>query len=266
MVVRNMKRDPVAKAIKVLGWLIGQPADSAGVREVATALDMSPGGAHRVLSVLVAEGMLRQDPTTSRYSIGVELYRLSNIAAAKAPIRRVALKHMRRLVDACNETALLGIYDRSRQEMIFAASVESSHPLRYVIELNQWLPIYVGAPGLAIMAFLTQDEIESVIERTRLSQVTDLSIAEPYRLELELGKIRKKGCASTKGQLIPGATGLAAPIFGSGGEVVGDVCLTIPEQRLAQDGEGKLLELLMQCTARITEEIGGQPALKQAAE
>lgn len=261
-----MKRDPVVKALKLLSWLIEQPTGSAGVREIASALGMSPSGVHRVLSVLLDEGMVRQDPETSRYSIGIELYRLSNIAAAKAPIRRVALKHMRRLVDACNETALLAVYDRSRLEMIFVATVESSHPLRYVIELNQWLPVHVGAPGLAIMAFLPPEEIAAVIERTRLSPVTNLSITEPYRLEIELEKIRKRGCASTKGQLIPGATGLAAPIFGAGGEVVGDVSLTIPEQRLAQDGEAKLLELLMQCTARITEEIGGRRAVMQAAE
>ena len=261
-----MKRDPVVKALKLLAWLIEQPGGSAGVREIATALKMSPSGVHRLLSVLVEEGMVRQAPETSRYSIGIELYRLSNIAAAKAPIRRVALKHMRRLVDACNETALLAIYDRSRLEMMFAASVESSHPLRYVIELNQWIPVHVGAPGLAIMAFLTPDEIAAVIERTRLSPVTDFSITEPYRLEIELEKIRKNGCASTKGQLIPGATGLAAPIFGSGGEVLGDISLTIPEQRLTQGGEAKLLELLMECATRVTEDIGGHRAVLQAAE
>jgi DNA-binding IclR family transcriptional regulator len=173
---------------------------------------------------------------------------------------------MRGLVDACNETALLGIYDRSRQQMIYAASVESSHPLRYAIELNQWLPIHVGAPGLAIMAFLSPDEIATVIERTRLLPVTSSSITEPYRLELELEKIKQQGCAASNGQLIPGATGLAAPIFGAGGEVVGDVCLMIPEQRLAQGGEAKLLGLLMECTALITTEIGGRRALMQAAE
>jgi hypothetical protein len=42
--------------------------------------------------------------------------------------------------------------------------------------------------------------------------------------------------------------------------------LTIPEQRLAQGGEVKLLELLVECTTLITQEIGGQRALMQAAE
>jgi DNA-binding IclR family transcriptional regulator len=261
-----MKRDPVVKALKLLAWLIEQPGGSAGVREMATALKMAPSGVHRLLSILVDDGLVRRAPEDARYSIGIELYRLANIAAAKAPIRRVALKHMRRLVDACNETAVLAVCDRSRLEMLFVASVESSHPLRYMIELNKWLPMHVGAAGLAIMAFLNADEIASVIERTRLSPVTTLSITEPYRLKIELEKIRKNGFASTKGQIIPGAAGLAAPIFGSGGEVLGDISLTIPELRLAQGGEEKLVELLIECTARITEEIGGRRAAMQAAE
>lgn len=261
-----MERNPITKAFRALTWLLEEPSGGAGVREMAVALGISPSGAHRVLSGLVEEGILRQDMATARYSIGVEFYRLANIAAAKAPIRQVAIKYMRRLVDACNETALLGIFDRGRQEMIFATSIESSHPLRYVIELNQWLPIHVGASGLAILAFLEPHEIASVIERTRLAPVTEQSITEPYRLEVELQSIRKRGCASTRGQRIPGATGLAAPIFGSGGEVVGDVCLTVPEQRVDRSGETKLLELLMECTARITEEIGGRRVFMDAAE
>jgi DNA-binding IclR family transcriptional regulator len=261
-----MERSPLSKAFKALTWLVEQPSETGGVRELAGALGMSPSGAHRVLSGLVEEGILRQDAATARYSIGVEFYRLANIAAAKAPIRQVAIKHMRRLVDACNETALLGIYDRGRQEMIFAASIESSHALRYVIELNQWLPIHVGASGLAILAFLRPDEISTVIERTRLAPVTAESITESYRLEVELQKIREQGCASTRGQRIPGATGLAAPIFGSAGEVVGDICLTVPEQRLDRDGERRLLELLRECTARVTQEIGGRGMLNLAAE
>ena len=82
----------------------------------------------------------------------------SRLAAAKAPIRQAALHPMRRLVDACNETALLGIYDRTRQQMIFVVTVESTHELRVVTPLNRWLPIHVGASGLAILAFLEPDE------------------------------------------------------------------------------------------------------------
>ena len=163
-----MDRNPITKALRVLSWLIQEPSGSTGVREMATALGLSPSNAHRLLTVLAEEGLVRQDAVSSKYHLGVEFYRLANIAAAKAPIRQAALKHMRRLVDACNETALLGIYDDLKQEMIFVARVESKHALRFAVELNQWMPVHVSASGLAIVAFLPEDEIEQIIARTRL--------------------------------------------------------------------------------------------------
>lgn len=119
-----MDRNPITKVLRALSWLIEEPSGSTGVREMATALGLSPSSAHRLLTALADEGFVRQDAVSSRYHLGVEFYRLANIAAAKAPIRLAALKHMQRLVEACNETALLGIYDDLRQEMIFAARVE----------------------------------------------------------------------------------------------------------------------------------------------
>jgi DNA-binding IclR family transcriptional regulator len=260
-----MDRNPITKALRALSWLIQEPSGSTGVREMATALGLSPSSAHRLLSALADEGFVRQDPASSKYLLGVEFYRLANIAAAKAPIRQASLKHMQRLVDACNETALLGIYDDLKQEMIFVARVESKHALRYAVELNRWLPVHVGASGLAIMAFLSANEIESIIDRTRLMPLTDLSITEPYRLQMELQTIRSRGAATSRGHRVPGAVGLAAPIFGPSGKVVGDICLTIPEQRFDERAEDQILDLLRACAQSITEEIGGRVTDKQAA-
>ena len=260
-----MDRNPITKALRVLSWLIQEPSGSTGVREMATALGLSPSNAHRLLTVLAEEGLVRQDAVSSKYHLGVEFYRLANIAAAKAPIRQAALKHMRRLVDACNETALLGIYDDLKQEMIFVARVESKHALRFAVELNQWMPVHVSASGLAIMAFLSEDEIEQIIARTRLLPSTELSITEPYRLQMELQKIRSRGAATSRGHRVPGAVGLAAPIFGPNGRVVGDVCLTIPEQRFEERAEDQIIDLLQACARSITEEIGGRVTERQAA-
>jgi DNA-binding IclR family transcriptional regulator len=261
----RMDRNPITKVLRALSWLIEEPSGSTGVREMATALGLSPSSAHRLLTALADEGFVRQDAASSKYLLGVEFYRLANIAAAKAPIRQAALKHMQRLVDACNETALLGIYDDLRQEMIFVARVESKHALRYAIELNQWMPVHVAASGLAIMAFLSAEEIQSIIERTRLVPLTDLSITEPYRLQMEMQTIRARGAAISRGHRVQGAVGLAAPIFGPSGKVVGDVCLTIPEQRFDERAEEQILDLLLACARSVTEEIGGRVVDRQAA-
>lgn len=253
------ERNPVAKSLKALACLVEYPQSEVGVRELAGVMNLAPSSAHRLLVGLSEAGFVRQNADNGRYELGLEFLRLAHVAGRKSPLHQRALPHMHALVEACNETALLGIYDPSRQEMLFAASVESSHQLRYAIELNSWCPIYAGASGLAILAFLEESQIQAVIQRTRLAPLTARSITEPYRLLAELNLIRSRRYAITRGQRLPGAIGLAAPLFGSNGEVVGDVCLTIPEQRFDEDSQPHLIDLLLDCTRKIMKDIGGSP-------
>jgi DNA-binding IclR family transcriptional regulator len=252
-------RNPISKALKALAWLVENSGPEVGVRELATAMKIAPSSAHRLLMGLAEEGFIRQNADSGRYELGLEFLRLAYLASGKSPLRQRALPHMRALVDACNETALLGVYDPVRQEMLFAASVESTHHLRYALELNKWAPIYTGASGLAILAYLDEAQIQNVIHRTRLAALTSRTITEAYRLTSELETVRRRGFALTRGQRIPGAVGLAAPLFGGHGEVLGDICLTIPEQRFDEASQDHLIELLLDCTQKIMMEIGGAP-------
>jgi len=117
---------------------------------------------------LAKADFVKHDAQSGRYSLSLEFLRLAHLTVGHLSLQRVALTHMRRLTDACNETSVLGLYDSKRQEMMFLAMIESSHPLRYSVELNQWVPIHVGGSGLAIMAFLSDVEIAAIVDRTRL--------------------------------------------------------------------------------------------------
>jgi IclR family acetate operon transcriptional repressor len=258
-------RNPISKALKALSVLAGSRNSEVGVRELAQMMKISPSSAHRILLSLCEDGFVTRDDKTQRYALGIEFLRLAHLTIAKAPIRQFGIEAMRNLVDACNETALLGIYDGSRQQMIFAASVDSSHTLRYVIELNTWIPVYTGASGQAIMAFLDEEEIQSIIRRTRLSPLTPRSITEPYRLEADLATIRRQGYAFSLGQRIVGAVGLAAPIFSSNGKVLGDICLTIPEQRFDKSSKTKLIDKLLGTANTVTERLRGTDRTSFAA-
>jgi len=255
---KRTERNPVAKALRALGWLIQVPAAEVGVRHMAGALNLRPSNAHRLLATLVAEGFVQQDANTARYSLGPELLRWAHLIIARAPLREIAMHHMRALVDACNETAFLGLYDPARREMMFAASVESEHPLRYAIDLNQWMPMNTGASSLAILAFLSKHEVDAVVATIlRVPPMTPNAIASRPRLYAELAAIRRRGYAFSRGQRLAGAIGIAAPVFGSGGRVIGDLVLTIPEQRFERTSTEKFARLLCKHAAGITADIGG---------
>lgn len=254
---QNRPRDPLAKGLSLLRWLMSSTRATVGVREAAEAVGLPNSTAHRLLGVLTQEGFLRHDERTGQYALALDFYRLAHIVAGRTPLQRIALPHMQRLVASCNEAAFFSLYDANRQQMVTVASVESSHALRYVVETQQWKPVHVGASGLAIMAFLPESERRRIMERTGLAPVAEFSITEPYRLERELALVRQRGHACTRGQRIPGAVGIAVPVFGPAGTVLGDVGLTIPDQRFSDAEEPHLAALLRQCADAIMAEIGG---------
>lgn len=254
--MQNSERNPLSKAFTLLRWMVDANIDSIGVRAAAKALGMTPSSAHRIISALVEEGLLEQQAETGRYGLGLEMIRLSHKVVDRWSLRTVALGPMRDLVMACEEAAFLNLYDGTRGEIIGVESVESNQVLRYVVELHKWKPVYVGASGWAVMAFLSPAERQAIIERSGLQPITEQSITSAAELEGQLEQVRLRGYAITHGQRIAGAVGLAVPLFGPSGRVIGSIGISMPEQRFSVGKELKLSTLLKHCAAEVMRPIG----------
>ena len=251
------ERNPVSKTLRVLNWLIESSPPQVGVRQVAAAMNIAPSSAHRILLALSEAGYVRQDRQTQRYTLGKEFFRLSQIAVAKAPLREVALAAMQRLVDTFKESALLCVYDEWRQEVTFAAAVDSNRSMKRLIEMNKWLPVRSGASGLAILACLKEAEVQSIARRANFYRHSNTDLAEPDHLRSELAGVRYKGYASARCHSTTGGVCLAAPIFGSRGKVLGTICVTVPQERAEKDSMEQLINGMLYCANDVTKNMYG---------
>ena len=249
------KRNLTSKSLRALSWLAELAAPEIGVRQLAAAMKIAPSSAHRILLALSDAGFVTRDCETQRYALGPEFLRLANLASAKVSVRRIGAAAMQRLVDRCGESVLLVMYDDARQEMIFAASVDAKHSARSTIQLNTWMPVRTGASGMAILAFLEDAEIDSIIRRAKLSPSQGRAVAEPDRLDADLSIVRRQGYAYTRCQWIAGAVGVAAPIFNRDGKVAGDICVTIPGQHASEDSKDRLIDALRDCASDVTNQM-----------
>jgi DNA-binding IclR family transcriptional regulator len=249
-IMQNTTRDPLARAFQLLRWFTGEQLESIGVREAAAALSIAPSTAHNLLAALTAEGVLAQDEQTGRYTLGFELFHLAHRAMEQVPLRRLAMPHLRKLVGACNEAAHLSLYVRQRAELVTIAGVESTHPVRYVIEMYSWRPLHVGASGRAVLAFLPADEGAALLAGQR-GRSADLA--------REIEAVRERGYALTAGTRIQGAVGLAAPLFDAAGAVLGAVGIALPAQRFDAAAVERLAKPLLACARNLTAEIAAAP-------
>jgi DNA-binding IclR family transcriptional regulator len=233
--------------------MVDDSANNWGVRELARGVGLPPSTVHRVLEDLQQQGFVRSDVASSRYSLGTEFFRLAWKSATRFPLRDAAMPALKRLAASTDETAYLGVYDPVRRQMFFAATVESSNQLRYVIVLNTWMPIHLGASGLAILAFLPESE-----RRVVLADVDSANQRPKQSLALQaaIDEVRRKGYARTYGQRLPGAVGIAAPIFVAHETVLGDVGVTIPSFRYQDRDEPRLSKAVMAAAAEVATELG----------
>ncbi len=254
------RRDALGKALQVLWWIANSDHDLAdkewGVRELGEALGLPPASIHRILTTLTRHGLVRHNGESGHYQVGAELFRLILKLGSRFSLRNAGLPVMHELMVQCNETVFLGLYDRFRKEVMFVAAVHSSHPLRYVVPLGEWFPVYAGASGLSIMAFLPEAERRAILDRG-LVPLTKNTITDPVLLEDALTKVRSRGYAMSIGHRNLGAVAIAAPIWGPDGRVVGDLALSIPEARFDPSMEPKLASLVVAHSARISSIVSG---------
>lgn len=232
--LKGAERDPVAKAFSVLRWMIDSDQSAWGVREIARGLDRPPSTIHRALTSLEGQGLVVGDQLTGRYALDLELYRLSSRAAARLHIRQVAAPSLTGLRNEFDETSFLCVVDTTRLELIMVSTVESTRPVRYVVVTNEWQPLYRGAVGLAMLAYLPLDQQEVVLARAS-DDASFAEMADIPNLSGALDEVRSKGYSRTTGQRVSGVVGIAAPVFDRGGRVVADVGLTLPEPRFSAD-------------------------------
>jgi DNA-binding IclR family transcriptional regulator len=244
------ERDPIARSLDVLAWLATNPAGPWSVRQAARDIGTSPTTVHRIFRTFEARGLLRQDGDRA-YLPGLELYRLCQSLAGRLSPIKLARPHVSALVAECDETVLLGAYEARRRQMMFVDATYGSHPLRYVIDLNQWMPIHAGATGLAILAFLDEPDRFALYERG-LDSLTPATLVDVDALEAEAALVRAQGFARSHGQRLSGAVALSAPVFDADGLIYGDISLTIPEQRYDAQQDDKMISALLRAGSGIS--------------
>lgn len=242
--------------MRILEYMALSTDDDMGIREIGAALAMPPTSVHRALRTLQREGFIATDATTKRYRLGRPFLSMAHQVNDRHPIWKLALSEIRALVDELNETALLGLYESQRLEMMFAYTVESTHPVRYVAPLDgRWQPIHAGASGLGILAFLCDEEIEKVIRVKGLESLTDDTITDPDKLRHEVAIVRERGYSLSIGQRIRDAVGIASPIIVSS-HVAGDVIVTFPVSRYAEMSKPQIADMvrsIKNCASNISD-------------
>ncbi|MCI2416875.1 IclR family transcriptional regulator [Saccharopolyspora sp. K220] len=249
----------VARVVAVLRAVV-EAGEDISVAELAETVGLPRPTVHRLLDLLAKEDMLEADPVTRRWRPTVEYQRLGALLTSRRDLVKLARPIMAEVVQRSQEACLLGVYLPRRRQMIYAAEHTSPNPLSYRIELNSPASVVWGASGRAILAFLPEEEIDTVLADRPPAPGTGERPPSASALRRELELIRQQGWAFSRGQKIPGSRGISAPILDADGTAVGSLTLTIPKVRFQEEAKETLAEMVMSGAEKVSSLLGYRAA------
>jgi DNA-binding IclR family transcriptional regulator len=240
-------RTAVFRTVAVIDLLARADSHGVGVRELASATGISRSAAHRVLTGLTQLGYARQLPS-ERYEPGALALAWTALTGDRLPIEEAVQSALDELRAKFDETALAASYGpEADNEIIYRAVAPSSKPVRYVLAIGSRAPLYAGASGKAVLAYLP----DLVVDELDLVGFQPQTVTDRRKLRVDLASIRAAGVAWSFGERIPEAVGCAAPIFRAS-VVAGSISLTVPGYRFEASQRDEIAAAVMAAAAAAT--------------
>lgn len=238
---------------------IGRYPGELGVVEVCVKLGFSKEQAMKLLSSLERRGYIQRDGT-DRYRLGLKAFEAGMTFFHQRRLWKEAESVLEELRDRSGETAYLAI--RDGQQVIFLLVQESPQPVRAKVKLGQSLPAHANAAGKALLAFLSNEELERTFREQALKPLTKKTLSRLDLLKAHLQGIIRSGYAVENEEMEEGLKGVAAPVRDATGRVVAAVGLLGPAYRLPDERiKGELKLLILEMAFAISQRLGYLEAL-----
>ncbi|QTX32153.1 IclR family transcriptional regulator [Aminithiophilus ramosus] len=220
------------KGLQILRQL-SEPPFSHSLASLASAVDMTKGGVHKVLSMLVDEAFVAQDGDSKLYRLGPALYRMGVVYANEKGLNEAALPVMELIGKLTKETVSVGIRDGDRA--FLALSVESPHLIRLKRRLGVTMPPNAGAIGKLLAAYHDPQRMEAFLRSLDLAR-EGRGCPAPFldvdALLEEYAAIRRQGYALSLNESVADTLGLSVPVPDRMGRVWACLCIAGPRERL----------------------------------
>jgi DNA-binding IclR family transcriptional regulator len=236
----------VGRALDILA-AFGPQDDGLTVGELGKRVDLSRPTLYRLLHTLEQSGHLVATGDPQRFRLGPAVARLAHVWTASHDLAAVAQPMMRAVWEATGETVALFVPQGLFR--VCVAELPSPQPLSFKRGVGYRERLVLGASGRAILAHMAHDP-------DTLAAYAEGTQVDLKRYPGELTKIRDRGYAVSKDELIQGAVAVAAPFFDGADHVGGSLGIFGPTVRLPGEQADRYGRLLVEEAAKLSRALG----------
>lgn len=236
--------------------LVGRERGGARVKDLAALSGINTASVSKMLSTLAAQGFVRRDDATRRYSLGYKLIELSTRLIESLDIRTAARPVLEELEASTNEVINLAAYHIG--DLVYIDKYEGTKSLRMHSKIGGKADWVNTAVGKAVFATLPDHEKAYLLERFTFSPKTPGSITSREVFLAQVSEVLEKGYAVDVEENEVGILCVGAAVFDYSGKPVGAVSISWPVVRGGLERLYALQEPLRGACANISRAMGYQ--------
>jgi len=204
----------VTRAIAVLR-LLSRSRSPLALKAIAETLDLVPSTALHILRALAAEQLVRVDPVTKQYSLGVGMLPLARAVLEQSDFPNLVRPQLDDLSKRYGVTAI-GVALPDLDHMVVVALARAQTPVRLHVDVGSRFPALISATGRCLAAFTRHpwSEVEKRFHRLRWHNAPRY---EAWRKEVD--QTRRQGFSIDRGNYIAGVTIVAVPVLDGAGTI-----------------------------------------------
>jgi len=241
------------RGLHLLEILVGDEGD-LGVTELSRKIGVDKSTAYRLLSTMQSRGYVRQNQETKKYGAGLKVVELSTAILNKMRLRQIAQPFLKTLVRETDETAHLAIL--VQEKVVYIDREKSQGVISINTEVGAEAPPHCTAIGKVILAYVSEEELSSIVKKKDLHRYTPKTITSLTALKLHLRKVRESGYAFDDEEFNPGVRCLAVPIRNHRGEVIASIGISGPASRIVPDRVPQLVEIIKNIADQVSMTLG----------
>lgn len=242
----------ISKTARILD-VLAEAQRPLGFAEIVLRTQFVKSSTHRILAVLIGEGLIEFEERGKTYKLGTRLNQWAHAAWRRSDVEVVAMPELEDLCALTRANVALSVrYDDS---VLYLRTMDSQ-AVRNASRAGDHAPLHCTAAGKVFLAYMSEKQRDNLLQRLRFERFTEATIQNPAELLASLPAVRVRGYALCEQEEFIHIHAMAAPIWNAQGEVTAAVSLwTISETTNMSEFEGHSQSLLA-AAQRISFQLG----------
>ncbi len=222
--------DVLERAVSVLEFMAA--SDKArSLKSISSTLGIAKSSVYRLLLTWEHLGYVERIGPAGHFRLGVRALELGRKMGSRNRLVELTQTQLTHLHERFRESVYLGLYRRGN--VILVDAIQSTQPVRVVVDLGETCLLHASAQGKCVAAHLQPEKLWSLLEAAGMPQVTSKTNTNPKHLARTLDEIRRNGYAINWEETVEGCVCVGAPFFaGADGAVLGSVGISTPISRV----------------------------------